>query len=231
MKQEIADRLIKVEREMHEVGVDRFQCWGEPSKYINSLFGMVNGRYRSCEYGIQSVHLLGDCHIIVEYHKGDWQMTYVVVTDNYFRTLPKNTKSYTYRLMTEREVEGVCAYFETLVRERREEIEKAKNNPDFKVFSAYCVEKANEILKGTEYKCKLSYGKSQINNVETWALVLYDGDKCNAYTQVGYIRIGCNQFKEYGFTCSFMGCEYSDSCSSMDEVYPILKGMIEYLTN
>lgn len=236
MKKEIAERLIKIEHNMHELGINTFQCWGNPCKYINSLFGMENGKYKSCEYGIQSVHLLSNgknCppRIIVEYNKEGWQVNHNVVTDNYYRVLPQSTKENVYHIMTEQQEEGICTYFETLIRERKEQIEKAKNNPDFKVFSTYCVDIANEILKDTEYKCKLSYGKSQVDNVETWALVIYVGTKCNTYTQIGYIRIGRNKFNEYSFTCSTIGCRYSNSCANMDEIYPILKGMIKFLTN
>ena len=236
----IYDKILLATKKMSELKINSFQCWGKPCKMLNSLFGLDPEKYKSCEYGVQSVWVSGYDfaghsarlpRIHIEYQKGDWRNTYHVILAT--ESLPEKKKSGEYyRHATKQEEQKIYEYLLALIADREAEIERASNNMSLEEFSDLCLKYAPKELKGTKYHAELQHGKSAKDSRESTAIVIGTGKMNDIFSQAGYIKVSQNKFKEFGLECTALGCGgYNDDCKDIDCLEYKIRGMVHYLIN
>lgn len=226
------DKIFKnLGEELKEYGINTFQHHDIPSKTLNSCFGMVNGRYKSCEYGVQCVQYL-DYMILVEYNKGDYSKRYTCIVSNGKFPNWKNTEREIFHKATEEQTHAIIEFWNQLIEKRKAEIKEAERNPPIEDFIDMCLEVAKECLKDTEYKARKSKGTVQtLGRGEHNAIVI--DDRCcpnPAYAQKGYIIISKTRFGTYCCSAHSSGIVY-DYSIKLDNYKEVIKDAVDYIIN
>lgn len=224
----LQDTLNDISHQLRMYGINSFQCWEEPSKTLNATFGMENGKYKSCTYGVQSVHLLGYC-IAVEYNKGDWEKTYHCYVGNGGQH--KSTIENVYYQATPQEEKGIIDFWYQLIEERKKVIEDAKKNPPLEDFIDMCLEVANKCLENTDYHARKTIGRAQsMGNIDMHAIVIDNKyEKDWAYAQKGYIVISKNKFGEFGGEVKVPGYGGYGISLSLEDYQDTIKRAIDWI--
>lgn len=236
------DKILLATKEMSELGINDYQCWGKPCKYLNEVFGLLKGEFVSCEYGVQHVWMAGyDCRgysariprIHVNYNRSFYDEYTVYIGDS---TIPKSTNKHTHRYATEKEIEAVYKYMLQLIEDRKEEIEKAKRNPTFDEFRDKCFEIAKAYVD-KDYPmidCDLMYGSNALEKTLHYSIVLHRKgiDKNTIISQLGYITPLRNEYNEYTLKVRSLGSGgYSIDIKDSDTLNEEIEKGIYFLMN
>lgn len=245
---DILDKILFKTKELRELGINNFQTWGKPNKFLNPVFGLKGSTYND-DYGIQSVWIsgfdFGNLSAIVprvhiEYRKGRWQDTYHVYIGE--ERIPENRtkRSYDrhfYRKATQEEIDGVYDYICSLIDERLAEIEKQKENPSFEEFANKCLEYAQKCVESEDntYHAQLTKGKCLNDSTETMAVVIEKKKLTPGYEmfgQAGHIKIMQNKHGEFSLEVRApLAGGYSSVLEDWHDYEKIIKDGVYYIMN